>query len=73
MFNSYPDAGDEPIPGFSLYTNRSQNSTLLYLSYQVIDPLEITLVMQYDLDKDREIKHNDSRSSIFSLDINWKF
>ncbi len=73
LFNSYPDAGDEPIPGFSLYTNRSQNSTLLYISYQVINPLEITLIMQYDLDKDREIEHNDSRSSIFSLDINWRF
>lgn len=73
LFNSYPDAGEEPIPGYSLYTNRAQNSTLLYLSYQVIEPLEITLIMQHDLDQDREIEHNDSRSSIFSLDVNWSF
>ncbi len=70
---SYPDAPDNPIPGFSLYTDRAENSTLMYISYQMLSRFEITVVMQHDLNRDREIENNDSRSSIFSLDLNWEF
>lgn len=71
--NSYPDAILDPVPGFSIYTDRIQNSTLMYLSYKLWSALEITLVVQHDLDIDREIDHNDSRSAIFSLDFAWEF
>ncbi len=70
--NSYPDAPDDLFPGLSLFTDRKQNSTMLFVSYQIISGLEINLILQHDLDKDQEISNNDSRSSIFTLDFAWK-
>ncbi len=70
--NSYPDAPDYLFPGLSLFTDRKQNSTMLFVSYQIFSALEINLILQHDLDKDQEISNNDSRSSIFSLDFAWR-
>lgn len=70
--NSYPNAILDPVPGFSIYTDRIQNSTLMYLSYKLMSAFEVTMVVQHDLDIDREIEHNDSRSAIFSLDFSWE-
>jgi len=70
--NSYPNAPESTFPGLSLFTDRKQNSTMLFLSYQVFSALEISLILQHDLDKDQEIQNNDSRSSIFTCDFIWK-
>jgi len=71
--STYEDVPEAVVPGLSLYTDRFENSTLLYISYQPFRPLQINLMFQHDLDRDREIANNDSRSSIFSLDIGWRF
>ena len=71
--NSYPDAPNVVIPGLSLYTDRFENSTMLYVSYQFFSSLSLNLILQHNLDRDREIRNNDAQSSIFSLDLGWKF
>ena len=70
--NSYPNASDNIFPGLSLYTDRKQNSTMLFISYRILTGLELNLILQHDLDKDQEIQNNDSRSSIFTLDFTWR-
>jgi hypothetical protein len=69
--NTYPNAPENTFPGLSLYTDRKQNSTMLFLSYQVFPGLDVSLLLQHDLDKDQEISNNDSQSSIFTLDFLW--
>ncbi len=70
--NSYPNAPENSFPGMSLFTDRKQNSTMLFISYQLFSALDINLILQNDLDKDQELQNNDSSSSIFTLDFAWK-
>jgi len=69
----YPGSPTGNIPGLSLYTDRNENNTMLYFSWQALKSVEINLVAHYDNDRDVEIEHNDSRSSLFTLDVAYKF
>lgn len=70
--NTYPNAPENSFPGMSLFTDRKQNSSMLFISYQLFSSLDINLILQNDLDKDQELQNNDSRSSIFTLDFAWR-
>jgi len=69
----YPNALAKSISDFSLYSDRNVNSILLYLSWNFSPDWELSVIANYDDDRDRQREHSDALNTLFSLDLNYRF
>ncbi len=64
------EEGDE---GFNLYTNQNETTAMLFASWQFLSNYELNVVLHRDAAIDQELEHNDSRVSIFTLELRREF
>ncbi len=69
---TYPNSITGNISNFGLYTDRIINSVFLFLSWQALPQLEVSVIANYDQDRSRNQDHSDSRNTLFSLDFAYR-
>lgn len=68
---TYPNAKD--IQNFSFYSDRNINALFLLFSWDITPAYQVNLIANYDDDRARNREHNDSRNTMFSLELVYKF
>ncbi len=59
--------------GFNLYTNQNETTAMLFASWRFLRGYELNVILHKDTAIDQEIRHNDSRVSIFTVELQKKF
>ena len=70
---TYPNSPTNAIDGFGLYTDRAINSILMFLSWQIVPQMDLSLMVNFDDDRGRKVQNSDARNSLFSLDLGYSF
>ena len=64
---------EKTTEGFNLYTNQNETTAMLFASWQFLRSYELNVILHKDTAIDQELKHNDSRVSIFTVELQKKF
>lgn len=72
-YRTYPNSQTTSIDGFPLYSDRQINSTFLFLTWKMHPQLELGIFANYDEDRSRNQEHNDSRNTLFSMELGYTF
>lgn len=72
-FRRYHDSNAESISGFNLYTDQNETTAMLFLSWQFGKNWEFNAIAHRDAAIDQELEHNDSRLSLFTIEIKRSF
>ncbi|MBN1351168.1 hypothetical protein JXJ21_17245 [candidate division KSB1 bacterium] len=68
----YPNSQTRDITSFSLFSDRNIHSLLLFLLWELTDDISVSLIANYDNDKDKQQEHSDSRSTMLSIEFNYQ-
>ncbi len=69
----YKDSNNEVDGGFNFYTDQNETTAMLFLSWQFLKNWELDAIAHRDAAIDQELKHNDSRLSLFTVELKRKF
>ena len=69
----YRDTGEEISSGFNLYTDQNETTAMAFVSWQFLKNWELNAILHRDAAIDQELEHNDSRLSLFTLELKKKF
>ncbi len=69
----HPNGEEGDTEGFNLYTNQNETAAMLFASWQFWAHYELDVVLHNDTAIDQELEHNNSRVSIFTLELHRKF
>lgn len=69
----YEDSNDEVNGGFNFYTDQNETTAMLLLSWQFLKNWELDAIAHRDAAIDQELKHNDSRLSLFTVELKRNF
>lgn len=78
LVNSYevrrfPNSVTRDISDFSLYSDRNLNNLLLFFTWPISPQFELNCIANLDHDNDRKEEKNDSKSTLFSLELLYRF
>ncbi len=59
--------------GFNLYTNQNETTAMIFASWQFFSNYELNVMLHRDAAIDQELEHNDSRVSIFTVELRRTF
>jgi len=69
----YDDSGRATAQGFNFYTDQNETTAMLFLSWQFLESWEINVIAHRDAAIDQELKHNNSRLSLFTVELKRGF
>ncbi len=69
----YEDSAHATESGFNFYTDQNETSAMLFLSWQFLENWELNAIAHRDAAIDQELQHNDSRLSLFTVELKRSF
>ena len=72
-FRRYPNSISKGVTDFSLYSDRNVNSLFLFMSWNFSEHWELDVIANLDHDDDTKDDNGDSRTTLFTLELAYRF
>ena len=69
----YEDSTHATDSGFNFYTDQNETTAMFFLSWQFLKNWEVSAIAHRDAAIDQELEHNDSRLSLFTVELKRSF